>query len=364
MTRRRRRTTMKLPPEICAKICEDLGPKDRVTLCRTSRLFGDQAQRLIYRSVDLSHCSPHAMRSWCLAVTRRSQLAEHVHVLSLGLPTDLAFTSDLDKIARALNKCRNLKELSIHPDNSGPFGDRYESQSSSIQGWLITKCPFRLSKFSTSYFKTSFLSQFWTPQSEIRILAIPMCTDQFPCHDDQLPNVIALEVGDVRALPVNRALQRIQLRWGRDSEGLAKLSALARYSATLTTLNLVETSVADRFSESSPLSALAKFTQLETFVIYCQTITGFEDLALDQVYDFGDDLLGVRAFGLAIMNACPTLRRVDVGARTFSGMYEYQQWEKKQECACTLTRTTQDGDINVDSRTSFNFQAVAMFWNP
>ncbi|KAJ7616296.1 hypothetical protein DFH06DRAFT_1343306 [Mycena polygramma] len=393
---------MKLPPEICAKICEDLGPKDRVTLCRTSRLFGDQAQRLIYRSVDLSHCTPRAMRSWCLAVTRRSQLAERVHALCLTLPSDLAFTSDLDKLARALNKCRNLKELSIHPDDSGPFGGGSETQSSSIQGWLVTKCPFRLTNFSNSYFRTSFLSQFWTPQADIRVLAIPSCTDRFPCYDDQLPNLVALEVGDVGALPPDRALQRIQVRWGRPT-GLTRLSALGRYSATLTTLYLVEDTVtrnfstlqifnrvahdlpgllhfgiteaanfkeymkarvADRFSEPSPISVLSKFTKLETFVIYCKTITGFEDLALGCFYKFGDKPSGLRTFGLAIMDACPTLRRADVGARYFPGPYEYEEYSKRQEWAYTLTRPTKGGDVELDSRTSFNFRAVAMFWNP
>ncbi|KAJ7934895.1 hypothetical protein B0H13DRAFT_2481341 [Mycena leptocephala] len=340
--RRRRRPPMQLPPEICAKICEDVGRKDLVTLCRTSRLFGDQAQRLIYRTVDLGHRTPRALRSWCSAVTHHSHLAERVHALSLGLPADLSFSSDAGKIARALSKCVNLKELAIHPDNYGSFGALYESRMSSIQGWIITKSPFRLTKFSNSYFKTSFIAQFWTPQSEIRVLAIPTCTNDFPVYDDQLPNLIALEIGDVRALPVDRPLQRIQLRWGRYVAGsLDQLSALGRYSATLTTLNLLQTSVTQRISTrqifetvarglpglrhlgitetgeytkaNSPIGALAKFTQLETFVIYCQTITGFHDYILDRTYEF-DDLLSLQIFGLAIMNACPTLRRADIGS--------------------------------------------------
>ncbi|KAJ6622118.1 hypothetical protein B0H10DRAFT_2015317 [Mycena sp. CBHHK59/15] len=396
--RRPRRSTMQLPPEICAKICEDVGPKDRVTLCRTSRLFGDQAQRLIYRTVDLSHCTHRALLSWCLAVTRHSQLAERVHALSLGLPGDLSFSSDAGKIARALSRCLNLKELSIHHDTSGPFGARYESQLSSIQGWIITKCPFRLTKFSNSYFKNSFISQFWTPQSDIHILAIPNCTNNFPGYDDQLPNLIALEVGDVRGLPVDRALQRIQLRWGRYTAGnLDQLSALSRYSATLTTLNLLQTAVtqcistlqifekvarelpglfhfgiteideytkvADRFSEDSPINVLAKFTQLKTFVIYCQNITGFYDFTLDRVYEL-DDLPSLGTFGLAIMKACPTLRRADVGSRIFSatGPEDWYPRSRRQELACTLTRTS-NGKIELDYGTRFDFHAVAMFWN-
>ncbi|KAJ7737147.1 hypothetical protein DFH07DRAFT_95782 [Mycena maculata] len=395
-TRRRRGSTVQLPPEICAKICESLSLKDRVTLCRTSRLLADQAQRLIYRTVDLSHSTPLALRSWCLAVTRHSQLAEHVHVLSMGLPIDLSFSSDVGKIARALSRCVNLKELSIHPDNSGPFGALYESQSSSIQGWIITKCPFRLTKFSNSYFRNSFISQFWTPQSEIRVLAIPNCTHNFPIYDDQLPHLIALEVGDVRSLPVGRALQRIQLRWGRYTAGsVEQLSALSRYSATLMTLNLLQTSVTplvstlrifdkvaqelplllhlgiteidkytkDRFAEDAPLNVLAKFTQLQTFVIYCQKINAFRDLALARVYQL-DEMPGLEAFGRAVMEACPTLRRVDVGAPVFSAT-DMEGWNpqlRRKELACALTRTA-TGDIEVECGTRFNFHAVAMFWN-
>ncbi|KAJ7229996.1 hypothetical protein GGX14DRAFT_553493 [Mycena pura] len=394
---------MNLPPEICAKICEELGQKDRVTLCRTSRLFRDQAQRLIYRTVDLRRCTARALRSWCLAVTRHSELAERVYALSLGLPYDLASSSDVGKVARALSRCLNIKELSIHPENSGPFGASWESGGSAIQGWLVTKCPFRLTKFSHSYFKNTFLSEFWTPQSDIRVLAIPTCSQKFPCYDDQLPDLIALEVGDVRSLPIGRALQRIQLRWSRDTaQQLPGLSDLGRYSATLTTLNIVQNrmsqqmstlqifdrvvhglpgllhfgiteftgpkeyiNIADRFSEPSPLTALAKFTGLETFVIYTKTITGFEDFTLDHVYEL-DDHLSIQEFGLAIMEACPTLRRADVGARIFptssSGTW-YESYHTRRELTCTATRTSIGGAVAFNYGTHFDFNAVAKFWD-
>ncbi|KAJ7232636.1 hypothetical protein B0H12DRAFT_1223150 [Mycena haematopus] len=396
---RGRRRPMQLPPEICAKICESVGRKDLVTLCRTCRLFGHQAQRLIYRTVDLSHRTPRALRSWCSAVTRHPELAERVHALSLGLPSDLSFSSDAAKIARALSKCVNLKELSIHPDDSGPFGARYESKSSSIQGWIITKCPFRLTKFSNSYFKLSFIAQFWTPQSDIRVLGIPTCTTEFPLYDDQLPNLIALEVGDVSALPVDRPLQRIQLRWGRYvAASLDQLSVLGRYSATLTTLNLLQTtvtqristrqilekvarcvpgllhlgitetdeytkaSVADRFSDACPINVLAKFTKMETFVLYCQTITGFHDPILAHTYEL-NKLPSLRIFGLAIMNACPTLRRADIGSRIYppTDDFWYHTRSERNDLACTLTRRSSTGEVEDVCAMQFDFHAVAMF---
>ncbi|KAJ7616311.1 hypothetical protein DFH06DRAFT_109620 [Mycena polygramma] len=422
MDRRRRRTTLKLPPEICAKICEDLGPKDRVTLCRTSRLFGDQAQHLIYRTVNLRHCTPRALRSWCLAVTHHSHLAERVYALSLGLPLDLASSSDLGKLARALSRCVNLKELSIHHDKYGPFGATYESAESSIQGWLITKCAFRLTKFSNSFFRNSFLSEFWTPQSDIRVLSVPACSEKFPCYEDQLPNLIALEVGNVKCLPTDRALERIQLRWRRfSSDSLDQLSVVGRFSVTLTTLTLVvhgttlpgvstlqtfekvahhlpgllhfgitgftqltdsfrvrltiffnfhgprrlHFQLADRYAEPSPIPALAKFTRLETFVFYTQTVTGFEDLVLGRFYALGDEPT-LRVFGRAIMKACPMLRCADVGARIFPDVgreNSYHQYPRR-ECTCALTRSSTDGDITEEYGTHFDFYAVSRFWNP
>ncbi|KAJ6469162.1 hypothetical protein C8R47DRAFT_1200745 [Mycena vitilis] len=366
MSRRRRRTTMNLPRDL-RKDMRRSGPQGPCYLVQdfASASSGDQAQ---HQAPHISLGGPqplHSSRHAIVVFGRNSSLPACGARSCTMLNTSQR--SGLHKLARALNKCRNLKELSIHPDDSGPFGAGFETQYSSIQGWLVTKCPFRLTNFCNS------------------------CTDRFPCYDDQLPNLVALEVGDVRALPPDRALQRVQVRWGRPT-GLTRLSVLGRYSATLTTLYLVEDTVTrdlstlqifnrvahylpgllhfgiseaatfkeymkacvtDRFSEPSPISVLSKFTRLETFVIYCKTITGFEDLALDCL----------RTFGLATMEACPTVRRADVGSRYFTGPYEYEEYSRRKEWACTLTRTTEGGDVESDSGTSFDFRAVAKFWN-
>ncbi|KAJ7155762.1 hypothetical protein C8R46DRAFT_1116401 [Mycena filopes] len=331
-TRRRTRCTLPLPPEICATICEGVGRKDLVTLCRTSRLFGDQAQRMLYRTVDLSRPTPRALSSWCLAVNRRSHLAERVHTLDLGLPDDLAFSSDVAKIARALSRCINLKELSVHVDRFGSFGPQ-SSSNNSIQGWILTKCPFRLTKFSNGFFNESFLAQFWTPQAELRVLALPNCGirfgSRFPTYEDQLPHLIALEVGGVEALPHDRPLQRIQLRW-----------------------------VGERFAEVSPLSGLARFKQLQTLVLYCQRITAFGNYHLDDVADLSD-------FASAIMKeACPTLRRAVVAARGYRTpalVYDWYRGSDRWETTLVLTRDA-SGEIKEEFSPRFNFRAVSMFW--
>ncbi|KAJ7173264.1 hypothetical protein C8R46DRAFT_1189598 [Mycena filopes] len=391
-TRRRTRCTLPLPPEICATICEGVGRKDLVTLCRTSRLFGDQAQRMLYHTVDLSRPTPRALSSWCLAVNRRSHLAERVHTLDLGLPDDLAFSSDVAKIARALSKCINLKELYVHGDLFWSFGPR-SSCNNSIQGWILTKCPFRLTKFSNGFFNESFLAQFWTPQSEIRVLALPGCATRFPIYEDQLPHLIALEVGGVSALPHDRPLQRIQLHWFRyNPHSLELLSTLGRYSASLTTLNIIQTDVQkhvstlailhtladalpsllhlalietdentkveERFAEVSPLTGLARFKQLQTLVLYCQRITAFGEYRLDDVADLAE-------FASAIMKeACPTLRRAAVAARGYRTpalVYDWYRGSERWETTLVLTRDV-SGEIKEEFSPRFNFRAVSMFW--
>ncbi|KAJ6526975.1 hypothetical protein DFH09DRAFT_1187259 [Mycena vulgaris] len=395
-SRRRARTALQLPPEICATICEDVGRADLIRLCRVARLFRDQAQRLLYRTVDLKHAAPQALRSWCLAITRNPQLAERVHTLSLGLPYDLSFSSDAEKIARALSRCINLKELSIQPDNASRYRPMYEAKYHPIQGWIINKCPFRLTKFANAYFRNAFIAQFWTPQSEIRVLSLPTCNDAFPCYDDQLPNLIGLEVGGVQCLPRDRALERIQLRLRRTAENLAQLSVLHRYSATLTTLNLLQESVTQRIStrdivekvarelpgllhlglteidqsmtvpalffEDSPITALAKLTKLQTFVIYCQNITAFKDWPLNREYALADPA-GVTAFALAIMSACPALRRAVVGARIYVHPDRVGGYSGSTESVFTLTRS-EGGKFEAGFGTKFDFAAVSMFWKP
>ncbi|KAJ7181465.1 hypothetical protein C8R43DRAFT_969234 [Mycena crocata] len=347
---------------------------------------------MLYRTVDLSRCTARALLSWCLAVTRRTQLAERVHTLTMGLSTNLSFSSDVAKIARALSKCINIKELTIHQQSFGSFGPRVWAPHS-IQGWIITKCPFRLTKFSNSFFKNDFLAQLWNSQSDIRVLSLPNCIDRFPAFDDQLPKLIALEIGHVYALPADRALQHIHLHWHRYS--LDALSSLGSFSASLTTFTLNQTLVTprvstleilhkiahelpalrhlalietdedtkidQRFSEGSPLSALAKFKQLQTFTIYCQRITSFNDFAHQRAYHLAD-LPSLQAFAHAITNACPTLQRVIVAARRYphTGPKDWQAGSERIEQTCTVNRTV-DGVVKSEIGTRFDFRAVSMF---
>jgi hypothetical protein len=89
-----------LPSEICALICDEVDQSRTLTLlCRTSRLFRDQAQYILYHSVDLRDRDMRTVKSWARTVTRHSHLAERVHALALCLPTILTFAT-LDRSIR------------------------------------------------------------------------------------------------------------------------------------------------------------------------------------------------------------------------------------------------------------------------
>jgi hypothetical protein len=114
----------KIPPEICLEIFSwillDGRPSSLSPFCRVSRYYQAEAQRLLYRTVDLRGCNMRQVRSWCLAVTRRTHLAHRVYALFLSLPFDLE-ASDSGKIGCALNRCVNLKDLRmLHPPTANP----------------------------------------------------------------------------------------------------------------------------------------------------------------------------------------------------------------------------------------------------
>ncbi|KAJ7288035.1 hypothetical protein C8J57DRAFT_1278794 [Mycena rebaudengoi] len=183
-----------LPPEICAHICELIDPSLLGPACRVSRVFRDEGQLFLFRSVDLRSCDIKSVRSWCLAVIRHSHLAERVHTLSLQLPNELD-PADAARISSAFRKCVNLKSLAVFYDQN---------------------CPFQLTAFINSYFESGGLREFWDMQPDIRLLSFPEpCTHCWgPMPDDsQLPNLIAVEIADDIQLGtfITRPLQRIQI---------------------------------------------------------------------------------------------------------------------------------------------------------
>ncbi|KAJ7288030.1 hypothetical protein C8J57DRAFT_1706551 [Mycena rebaudengoi] len=359
-----------LPPEICAYICEQVDPAQLGPVCRVSRLLRDQAQRILYRTVNLRERNMKSVRSWCLAVTRRPHLAERVHSLSLQPPSDLD-PADTKRISIALRKCTNLKSLTV-------LHVRIPYTSGSLHTWMLEDCPFRLTTFTNSYFNPRKLEKIWDTQREIRVLSL-QDSPEFPASDTQLPNLIALELSTVHELDVKRPLQRLQIHFHQQS-----FSHLSHFSATLTTLNLLRIwtrnepivdvvvrvvhvlpalvhfgiTEPDRIEtrhhrsyhpEASPISALKGFTRIETLILQTRSISEFTEDPPDPARQDPSDL---HAFGVAIMDACPTLRQAVLGAESPTG----------SERTCTLTRAAGQ-EMHSEEGTDFDFEAVSKFWS-
>ncbi|KAJ7141114.1 hypothetical protein C8R44DRAFT_726763 [Mycena epipterygia] len=365
-----------LPPEIYALIWDEVEELSNLAiLCRTSRLFRDRAQHILYHRVNLRGRVLRSVLLWCVAVARHSYLAERVHALSLSLLANLDPT-DATKIHCALNRCVNLKELNISGQGLRP---------DCVQSWMISRCPFRLTKFTNSYFVCDGLAMegFWDAQSEIRVLSLPdHPLTHFPCSDEQLPNLIAIGVATFAGLPARRLLQRLETGFPSN----LNFSSLAQYSQTLTTLNLLRKSIYPNPSvtisktlesiagllsalvhlgvveaiwkpnsaqmEPTPTEALRKFPRLETFILHVRTVTRFKDPNSELIYEM-DVAADLEALGLDIMVACLRLRRTDMGAEVVLD----------EELSCVLTRSP-GGGVHSEAGTDLNFNAVSMFWDP
>ncbi|KAF8182157.1 hypothetical protein K438DRAFT_1937833 [Mycena galopus ATCC 62051] len=362
-----------LPPEICSAICDELEESTGTLalLCRTSRDFYHQAQRFLYRSVDLQGHDMRAVKSWARAVTRHAHLAERVHALALQLPDiQIPDKQDTTKIGRALHRCVNLKELRLSGD----------PESKGHHGWIMDDYPFRLQKFE-SLTGLGDSIYFWKAQTQIRVLSLPR-SPTLPSFENQLLDVIALGTPYLSDLPA-KPLQRIETWFQWD------FSPLAQYSDTPTTLNIRGAWVHREFSISRPLAAIAdslpalvhlgmfelektfaahfyeaapaaivrfpeRFRQLETFVLQVRDFKRFVFHSHSRASSFDMALADdVEALGVAIMNACPTLLRVAVGAEVKLG----------EKLTCVLTRSS--GGIQAEAGTTFEaLERLSMFWDP
>jgi hypothetical protein len=223
-----------LPPEICGVICTELKELggNLALLCRTSRNFSREAQRILYHSVDLRERKMRAVKSWARAVTQHTHLAERVHALALQLPPNIdSLDASATKIVVALRRCVNLKELQ------------------GVHGWMTIGCRFRLQKFENLlYCQDRWDDDFWKEQTQIRVLSLPSA---LPSFDNQLPELIALGTDTLRDLPA-RPLQRVE------TAPHGNFSALGQYSQTLTTLNVRGHWSHHIFSIPETLAAIAR----------------------------------------------------------------------------------------------------------
>ncbi|KAF7311822.1 hypothetical protein MIND_00192700 [Mycena indigotica] len=352
-------TLLHLPPEICALICAVVEPKTLFALARVSRTFRDEAQRLIFQSVDLRD-SGKALAGWCRAVSRNARLGGYVRRFTISSREVVAGSDDPARVARALKKCTGLQRLAT---------------------WVIDHVSFRLTHFSNSHFRFAFLRQFFNRQTDIRVLSLPMMPvglldGAFPCSDDQLPKLIALEVPSTDLLPTEpRPLQRIQLRLTHQYIP-RDLTRLQLFAATLTSLSISEVAVISLeetfaaiaqavphlqhlaltenlvpyFDESdeqfrrtevqpAPRAALPRLRQLKTLVLY--------------------PLLEPERVAELFLEIAPGLKTVTIGAYAGSPRWRLVA----AETTCTLTRGEGSAAHTVKIGNGYDFNAVSQFWD-
>jgi hypothetical protein len=104
--------------------------------------------------------------------------------------------------------------------------------------------------------------------------------------------------------------------------------------------------------EESPIRALQRFTQLDTFTFRIGRGICFWSETEETTYNV-DTLRNLSAFGVAMLVACPTLSQVAVGGEPIAN----------RVLKCTLTRISENC-IRIEDADEFDFDAVSKFWKP
>ncbi|KAF7315979.1 hypothetical protein MIND_00114900 [Mycena indigotica] len=400
MGRRRRSATSKetnllhLPPEICALIChsETTEPKTLLQLSRLSHSFRYEAQRLIYRVVDLRTSSKPL--AWARAVTHNPRLGTYVQRFTLSPSPDLAVAA---KIARALRNCPNIKRLAAQTAYWSPD---YNCADDVTHTWIIDNAPFQLTHFSNSSLRNSFLHPFWNKQTEIQVLSLPLIINSegkrgFPCREDQLPKLIALDVASTNFLPATpRPLQRIQIGVTNPMPNAHQnLRALRRFAATLTVFNfsavaieLMETisvvsqaapnlqhlGLSEKLSRTGfdhsvisdfvPCPLLQDMKHLRSFVLYTYTRRRLVLPANTSIgTPEGDHFVHANLNAEALLRVCPALDQVVVGTYVKKTVDDTVSYTEK---TCKVTRVS--GDPNrylTQTGKGFDLAAMGRFWD-
>ncbi|KAK7062256.1 hypothetical protein R3P38DRAFT_691921 [Favolaschia claudopus] len=367
-----------IPPEICAIICEMVADRrGLLILCRMSSTFRAQAQRLLYRSIDLSDKPIRNLNAWAAAVSKHAYLAGFVHSLVLRLPDMVSFeASTANKLGRALSKCVNLKELRILAEGTGSV---VAAGHNSFYGWMLNKCSFRLTHFENQYFDEMVIREFWRKQTELLVVSSEHNVRAMDPDMGLLPRLIAVNTYHIENLP-DRPLQRIETRVCNN------LTPLKQYEATLTTLNLTQIWIDRNFSIGAVIKVVAetlpnlvhlgiieldrcrdniyhptgvtskgilqKFTKLQTFCLQLQDTRYFVIQGASDTQHYLTLPTAVYDLGREIMTVVPTLRRTAIRVKICG------------TGVCVLTRSQQEGTIREVPGPWPGIEVFSMFWKP
>ncbi|KAJ7862588.1 hypothetical protein B0H14DRAFT_2575255 [Mycena olivaceomarginata] len=252
-----------LPPEICGSICHELKELggNLTPLCTTSHNFSREAERILYHSVDLRGCELPAIKS--------------LEIL------------DIAKIAKALRKCINLKELRGHHE------------------WMLSGFPFCLQKF-----------------------------------ENQDPHIECV-TGET---PATLTTLSVRGAWAYGPSSISDtLTSIAASVPALLYLRIIELQKLPVYSghNARPLTPILRkgFRKLQTFVLHVRNILCFlspPDLGSPNSHSDNYDMASapdLEHLGVDILKACPTLLRAAIGSGVVRG----------QEMRCVLMRANGGG---------------------
>ncbi|TFK38998.1 hypothetical protein BDQ12DRAFT_682836 [Crucibulum laeve] len=237
-----------IPPEICGMICQDeiLTRGDLRVLCGVSRSFRDESERLLYVNIILR--SFRYLKSWCSSLSRRPHLGNRIMKMTITMPpqTDIE-ADDLGKIVAAFRKCTKLRELEILSDGMKTLpGD-------AVNAWILLGHPFRLTKFTNTYFQANLLVDFLKEQTELQVLSMrPKEKIIVNLPDDTLLNLstidasaaIMRDLGSGLWNPQNVKHLQYHLWRSTDEDELRTFVALVPFARILKSLSVQRTEAA------------------------------------------------------------------------------------------------------------------------
>lgn len=252
-----------LPIELWSYVFQFTSKADLLTLCVVSRSFHQEAERALYRDINLSDTKLYA---WAEKVAQRLDLAACVQTLALSISQfPQVQIIGLKSVHEALQVLPNLKDLTLR---SAPTGLCF----SPSYAWLLSGCSFRLKAFRNSMFDLSPIISFLASQPDICLWEQQSATP-FDFTDEILPNLTSVSVPLwlVDKLKLPRPIQEMSFSMGlmEKMEEVKFISSLGRYKDTTTKLRMERWVSEDSMLLEHFISCLAEYVPyIEYFSIF------------------------------------------------------------------------------------------------
>ncbi|KAJ7060353.1 hypothetical protein C8F01DRAFT_1369993 [Mycena amicta] len=329
-----------IPPEIVNRIAANIPSTRLPTLCRVSRSFRAEVERVLYHTIDLStKYNRRRLKSLFLVLGRHEYLCLLVRAVFLSAGSSRGFLpEDQDELSRILKRCAKLRALSIHRLSEFPLLDVHPGDLNQLRAYETSVDTLDLPVVPPVQLLQLHLSTFKEEDIAIVKHALPLYAGTLETLNVIMDGIYGIGLAFLfdhlaAALPNLRQLR------------------VCPPSGTHAAPNL-NGGPYDGESFNPILSALAKFTALDSLVFHLRSELNLEFYVLppsapERSYHLGypEDLgwdadedkddsdsdkdededdedtripRNERDFGCEIMLACPTLRRLELGIETYS----------------------------------------------